>query len=601
MTERQYRTIVVVDVVGFTAPDRRPPDRLAVHQGMYEVLKKAFADCGIDFGSCDDEDRGDGALILLPSGTGQSVVADRLPERVVVELRRYNSTRIPQAQILLRMGLNSGTVQYDGKGWVGEAIDTSFRILDEQEIKKRFAESGRMVAVIASQGFFGDVIAPDPGLLPESYVPIPVSVKTFTGTAYLRLHGELAAPTPQPPALPPGSAADQASDLAKGDVLELVSAMDAEKLRPYLTRLKVPQLAVTVSRALGRAIPLPPLDDVIDAWDAFELLSDFNAGPDGIPPAVTFLYLLAEQFDGKVGDALAGWVGDQAQRLRIGPALSAQRQIRPPVPDKAHLHLTILLEPVCADPDRCTLVFWRQDDPAVWPPALGDVREVGIDELELRVDDVIMETEAVWSGQSVSAAVEFLLPRNLITLPVQRWAKEHVTGQPQPLRYGYRLGVRPLERMRAKYWHRAWNRRWVSMLEDPSADRLHYSGCEEQDINAELSNDRWIGLVLTKPPSPQPEPGTRPDEYTAALSYGLPVLLWHPHASPEELRELLDWVLATERGFMELPDRRKMANSNTALPFKNSLAHDLVVMWDDPKRTIVLDQPLIPTLIPPRQ
>ncbi|MEU8414558.1 hypothetical protein AB0C24_17380 [Amycolatopsis japonica] len=51
------RTIVVVDVVGFTAPDRNRLDRLAVHQGMYEVL------------------------ILLPPGTTESLVADLRPDR----------------------------------------------------------------------------------------------------------------------------------------------------------------------------------------------------------------------------------------------------------------------------------------------------------------------------------------------------------------------------------------------------------------------------------------------------------------------------------------------------------------------------------------
>ncbi|MFD6069517.1 VMAP-C domain-containing protein, partial [Amycolatopsis lurida] len=110
-----------------------------------------------------------------------------------------------------------------------------------------------------------------------------------------------------------------------------------------------------------------------------------------------------------------------------------------------------------------------------------------------------------------------------------------------------------------------------------------------------LSDDHWVGLVLAKPPSPQAEPGGVPDELTSALRSGLPVVLWHPDAEPENLRELLDWVLAADSGFIELPDRRKLANSGAAVPFKNSLAHDLVVMWDDPKRVIVLDQPLIPT------
>ncbi|EMD26394.1 VMAP-C domain-containing protein [Amycolatopsis azurea] len=598
-TQALDRTIVVVDVVGFTAPDRNSLDRLAVRQGMYEVLKTAFAESGVDFDSCACEDRGDGALVLLPPGTTKSLVADRMPDRMLVALRRYNHTRTPQARMLLRVSVNSGEVLYDGKGWVGEAVDTAFRILDARTVKDAFAESGRMIAFISSERFFTDVIEKDPGLLPESYGALPVSVKSFTGMAYLRLLGEVTAPIPQPS---PDPAIVAAEDLFVADlssaVLDLIPRKDLVGLHHHLTRMEVPHLAVMMSRALGPAVPLPRLEGINDAWGAFHLLTDFNAGPDGIPPAVTFLRLLGENLDGEPGAMIARWIADQARSLRLVPALGHQEKSRPPIPERPHLHLMIMLEPVSADPTRCTLAFWRQDDPEVWPPALGGVREIGIDEVEFRVDDVILETEGVWSGQSMSASVEFLLPRTLINLPVQRWAKEHGTGQPQPLRYGYRLGIRSLERMRARHWHRAWHVRWDSMVENPAAERLHYSGCAEFDghpIDAILSDDHWVGLVLAKPPSPQAVPGSAPDELTSALRSGLPVVLWHPDAEPENLRELLDWVLAEERGFIELPDRRKLANSGAAVPFKNSLAHDLVVMWDDPKRVIVLDQPLIPT------
>ncbi|MFC9253034.1 VMAP-C domain-containing protein [Amycolatopsis thailandensis] len=595
-TQALDRTIVVVDVVGFTAPDRNSLDRLAVRQGMYEVLKTAFAESGVDFDSCVCDDRGDGALVLLPPGTTKSLVADRLPDRMVAALRRYNHTRTPQARMLLRVSFNSGEVLNDGNGWVGDAVDTAFRILDAQTVKDAFAESGRMIAFISSERFFTDVIEKDPGLVPESYHALPVTVKSFTGMAYLRLHGEVTEPVPQLPAVM------AAEDLFVADlnsaVLDLIPHKDLVGLHHHLTRMEVPQLAVMMSRALGPAVPLPRLEGVTDAWGAFHLLTDFNAGPDGIPPAVTFLRLLGENVEGEPGAMIARWIADQARSLRLVPALGDQQKNRPPLPERPHLHLMIMLEPISGDPTRCTLAFWRQDDPEVWPPALGGVREIGIEEVEFRVDDVILETEGVWSGQSMSASVEFLLPRTLINLPVQRWAKEHGTGQPQPLRYGYRLGIRSLERMRARHWHRAWHVRWDSMVENPAAERLHYSGCAEFEghpIDAILSDEHWVGLVLAKPPSPRADPGSAPDELTSALRSGLPVVLWHPDAEPENLRELLDWVLAEERGFIELPDRRKLAYSGAAVPFKNSLAHDLVVMWDDPKRVIVLDQPLIPT------
>ncbi|WP_410670994.1 hypothetical protein [Amycolatopsis sp. cmx-4-68] len=598
MTQAFERTIVVVDVVGFTAPDRHLPDRLAVRQGMYEVLKTAFTECDVDFGSCVTEDRGDGALVILPKNTAKSVVADRLPERIVVALRRYNWTRTPQAQIRLRMSLNSGDVVDDGRGWVGEPVDTAFRILEADAAKEAFARSDRILALISSQRFFDDVIARDPGLSPETYRSIPVSVKTFTGVAYLRLHGVFANPAGESLVSGRPMTAGPAKPEVENAAQDLISDRELEMLRRWLTRTEVPQMAVMVSRALGPAIPLPRMDGITDAWGAFELLQDFNAGPDGIPPAITFLRLLADQVGGELGTAVAGWIEEQARLLRLGPALLVQQRALPPLPERPLLHLTIMLEPLSDDPDRCTLAFWRQDDPAIWPPALGGVREIGTAEAEYRVDEVIVEAERVWAGQSVSASVEFLLPRALINLPVQRWRKEHLSGDPQPLRYGYRLGIRSLERMRSVHWHRAWLVRWNSLIEDPSADRLHYSGnahSEGHPLDAILSDDRWVGLVMAHPPAARPERGAGPDELTSALRGGLPVILWHPGASPEDLRELLDWMLSEDGGLSELPDRHKLANSRTDGPSGNSLAHDLVVMWDDPQRQIVLDRPLIPT------
>jgi hypothetical protein len=284
-------------------------------------------------------------------------------------------------------------------------------------------------------------------------------------------------------------------------------------------------------------------------------------------------------------------------RLRRGRELEEQRVGREPLPAEPHLHLTIMLEPDAIDPGRCVLSFWRQDDPLTWPPPRGGVREVSLEELEYHVDEVILDAEGVWASQGISAAVEFLLPRTLLHLPVQRWSKEHGTGQPRPLRYDYRLSVRSLERMVTRHWHRAWNVRFDSMLTQPSPDRLHYSGCaesQEYPIDAVLSDPRWVGLVMAKPPPPQPEPGAEPDELMAALRSGLPVVFWHPEAGPDDLRELINWALSGDNGFLDLLTMRKRANLPKTGPVDQSLVHDLVVMWDDPKRVLVLDQPSFP-------
>jgi hypothetical protein len=55
-----HQTIVAVDVARFTAPDRTMIHQLTVHEGLYHVLREAFAEAGVDWGACRVEDRGDG-------------------------------------------------------------------------------------------------------------------------------------------------------------------------------------------------------------------------------------------------------------------------------------------------------------------------------------------------------------------------------------------------------------------------------------------------------------------------------------------------------------------------------------------------------------
>jgi hypothetical protein len=330
----------------------------------------------------------------------------------------------------------------------------------------------------------------------------------------------------------------------------------------------------------------------------FTYLADFNAGPDGVPPALAFLQLLAAEIDDQVGDSVTAWVAHQARRLRLGPPLAERRNDRVPIPDKPHLRLVIALEPDSIDPARrCVLSFWRQDDPMQWPPTRGGVVEVRADDLERRVDEVILDAERVWSTTGISVAIEFVLPRSLLRLPIRRWRKEHDSGDPRPLALDYQLTVRSLERMRATHWHRAWHLRWDAVPRYPSVERIHPLGSPKPDeypIDEVLADSHWVGLVLAGPPSPQPEPGG-PDELRSAFRAGIPLILWHPTAGAEDLRELVHQLLSGENGFPGVPEEHKLASSRSTSSINNSLARDLVIMWDDPKYTIVLEQPSIPS------
>lgn len=221
---------------------------------------------------------------------------------------------------------------------------------------------------------------------------------------------------------------------------------------------------------------------------------------------------------------------------------------------------------------------------------------VTFDDLERNVADVVMEAEMTWAGQASAAALEFVLPRALLTLPVHRWRKELDSPDPRPLWLDYPIVLRSLERMRSRHWHRVWLQRWATLTKDPSATRVHFAQPtdlgERHRIDALLSDPRWVLLVMAAPPPSAPSPGID-DAFTAALRSGLPALVWHPEASSDALREVVAWLVEGD-GLTDLPARaqasRRAAFQGTPALFNLNIARDLVVLWDDPGR-LVSDQP----------
>ncbi|MFS8101460.1 hypothetical protein LFM09_30485 [Lentzea alba] len=572
-----HRTIVTVDVADFSNPSRRAAHMSDLHDGLYGVLRRAFNGAGVDFDTCETEDRGDGALILVPGTFPKSELADKLPGRLVAEIRRYNSTRVDAAKIKLRVAVHSGDIRRNTHGWIGLPVILAFRILDAQEAKQALRRPGSVLAIIASDHFFSEVISEDPGNDPESYRRIEVTIKTFTGHAWLRLHGEDAVVSRRPP-----PAEDELG------VLPLAAEDEFKELHAWLVAVETPHLSMLVRRAIGAGMPVPRFASV---WDAFLYVSDLNAGPDGIPPAVLFVELVANEVGGDIGAHLTDWVDQSVRKLRRTSVLDQQRETRPPIQFEPHLHLLFAIELDSIDSDRCLLSFWRQDDPLEWPPPRGGVRELGIADLEYKVDEVIIAAESAWSGLAASVTLEFLLARPLLQLPIYTWRKEHSSGDPRPLILDYTLALRSLERMQAKFWHRAWRVRWDSMVENPTLSRIHPIGGAQTGENAldtVLVDSRWIGLVMDEPPPARPSPRAAPEALTAALRAGLPVIMWHPTARPEDLHALVGRLAGGQGGVLDLPEQRRAAHLSADA---GDLVRDLVLIWDDPNRTVVLDQP----------
>lgn len=181
-----HHAIAVVDVEGFSDPERSELHQDAVRRGLYEALGVAFREAGADIDVCTVEDRGDGAVILIPPTVPTGLLVDQLPHRLVSALLRHNGVVARLASIRLRLALHMGQVRFDPKGLGGAAVIHTFRLVDADELKVALRESTGVLAMIVSDDLYRDVVSPDPGAGPQLYRRVDVQVKQTRAPAWLR-------------------------------------------------------------------------------------------------------------------------------------------------------------------------------------------------------------------------------------------------------------------------------------------------------------------------------------------------------------------------------------------------------------------------------
>jgi Effector-associated domain 2 len=183
----EHRAIVAVDVASFTDPARTLAHLRSVQEGLYDMLRAAFDEAGILWKTCHVEDRGDGAMILVPPEFPKLWLADQWPSRLLSALREYNARASEPARVQLRVALHHGEVYANDDGVVSQAVNHAFRILDAKPAKTALASTGATLALIASNAFYQDVVSQEPAADPGAYRRIAVSVKQTETVAWLRL------------------------------------------------------------------------------------------------------------------------------------------------------------------------------------------------------------------------------------------------------------------------------------------------------------------------------------------------------------------------------------------------------------------------------
>lgn len=179
-----HRTILVVDVEGFGGRNRTP-DQVAVRDGLYGALERAFHKAGIPWADCHHEDRGDGVFVLAPADVPKGPFVESLPDTLVTEIGDHNGQHSGPERIRLRMALHAGEVAFDGHGATSMAINLTFRLLDAAPLKAALAESPGVLALITSSWFFDEVVRNSRSAFPATYRPVRVAAKETSTVAWI--------------------------------------------------------------------------------------------------------------------------------------------------------------------------------------------------------------------------------------------------------------------------------------------------------------------------------------------------------------------------------------------------------------------------------
>ncbi|MGW5717225.1 hypothetical protein ACWEVP_13750 [Amycolatopsis sp. NPDC003865] len=182
-----HRTIFAVDVEGYGDQSRTTPDRLAMREGLYRALGRAFDDAGVPWAACRNDDCGDGVFVLAPPQIPKGLFVEFLPNALAVALHRHNLTHHAGARIRLRMALHAGEVAYDAHGVTAPAINHAFRLLDAAALKKALKASPGVLGLITSAWFFDEVVRHSDGVDPTTFRPVPVAVKETRTTGWIAL------------------------------------------------------------------------------------------------------------------------------------------------------------------------------------------------------------------------------------------------------------------------------------------------------------------------------------------------------------------------------------------------------------------------------
>jgi hypothetical protein len=383
----------------------------------------------------------------------------------------------------------------------------------------------------------------------------------------------------------------------RSGVLALVPGPDRDDIAGILDRIPDLNPLELWRSAAGELVPLPD-EPPATIRAVFDHLLGLNA-LEGLPPAVALLEEVARVADESNAARLRRWSDSLAVRLHAVEPLRRRREqaldASDPSPAQGLRHvarpcLVVQIVPDGIDRRRCVTNYWIQRRTGPWRPEPGDAStEVLFSALESVLEQYVRQAERAWREDTEPATIEFLLPTELLNLPVEWWRTDLESVVPSPLCASYSVVLRNLDRMRAEYRHRVWLLRWASLWQDPAAHRVLHGDAADGDLAQWDAHLRFHTDITSVVLSAPPDTAAGRDELDLALRAGVPIVLWDRRAParaavPSVLQDLTDGE--PEQLLHGLRRLRMVAATAAPRSAEDQPGRYIAVLWDDPKRLV---------------
>ncbi|MFJ6929656.1 hypothetical protein ACIQUP_20415 [Streptomyces nigra] len=362
------------------------------------------------------------------------------------------------------------------------------------------------------------------------------------------------------------------------------------------------EMRTALVRAATHARVAAPPTHAENPWHDFLHMAGQGAPRDGLPPWMLYLDRSTDSMNHLLAGEVLARNRKWALRCGLAQLLDMERTQRlrsPTAPVRPHQEfLAIHITPDPLDSESYTVSHsfmstargphWEQGD------ALPQVPRDGLEEA---VSGIVRSVEGAAGDRPADLWLEFVLPFELLNLPVDWWPRDTTESPHVPLAVDYPVVIRSLDRLQNSAWHRFWRHRWLQLsLGEPPAQSLYVhavggDGGHLRGLEARLGdNQQVVATVLSEPPLPGQNHGRR--ELEAALRSGLPVVIWHrTDRSTQEFLDVVRTLLA--EGWQRLPAkvaayRRQAAIHDGDDRDGHHPGRHLTLLWDDPDRKPVV-------------